>query len=218
MTVDSARPHVPSADDCALVVIDMHRGHIGPQATIPVPDAEAIVPTLSAFLAQAREFAIPIVHVRHESVDGIHNQQPVWLLKGWPADHCVPGSATTEFVIVPEPDDYVIAYKRTFNAFAHTDLDLYLRRLGRHTIAITGLTSDCCCLATAFGAVDLHYAVVAVSDCQQGMDLQSHTGALRIVEDVLGQVMTSIEFLAMMRGGGNDQRAASHQDATSVGR
>jgi ureidoacrylate peracid hydrolase len=149
-------PRQTSLDECAVVVIDMHEGHIGPDATIPVPFAETIVPTLIDFLAEVRARRVPVIHVRHENVDGIHNSHPVWLQKGWPPGHCAPGSVTTQFVVEPEAGDFVIDYKRTFNCFAHTDLDLYLRRLGRTTIVITGLTSDCCCLATAFGAVDLH--------------------------------------------------------------
>lgn len=200
MTVEGSEQRrlsqIPSVADCAVIVIDMHKGHLGPDATIPVAFADMIRPALTDLLEQVRAMGIPVIHVRHENIDGIHNQQPVWVLKDWPRDHCVPGSPTTEFVVVPEPGDFVIDYKRTFNAFAHTDLDLYLRRLHRSTVVVTGVTSDCCCLATAFGGVDLHYRVIALSDCQASMDLESHQNALKIVDSVLGQVMTSQQFVA----------------------
>jgi hypothetical protein len=37
--------------------------------------------------------------------------------------------------------------------------------------------------------------VIALSDCQLGMDPQSHTGGLRLVEEVLGRMMTSNDIL-----------------------
>lgn len=190
----------PEIDDCLVVVIDMHKGHIGPIATIPAPASEVdvMVPKLNNFLNEARKRNVPIVHVRFEAVKGIHNDHPAWIER-WSDAHCLRGSATTEFVLKPEKGDYVIESKRTYNCFAHTDLEIYLKRLHRHTVVITGIATDCCCLATAFGAIDLHYKVIAISDCQVGMTPQSSAAALGIVADMLGKVMTSEQFVAEAR-------------------
>jgi biuret amidohydrolase len=189
------------ADTCLIVVIDMHEGHIGPSATIPAPDApvQAMLLKMKKLLEGARRFAIPIVHVRYEAEDGIHNAHPAWDTR-WAKKHCVRGSETTEFVVKPEHPDYVINTKRTYNCFAYTDLELYMKRLGRDTIVITGIATDCCCLATAFAASDLHYKVIAISDCQVGMSVESHDAALGIVQAMLGQVMEAGEFLAASAG------------------
>lgn len=187
-------------DRCLIVVIDMHRGHIGSGATIPAPqaDLDRMIPVLAEFLDGARDLSIPIVHVRYEAVDGIHNAHPAWDRR-WAATHCLHKSETTEFVVKPEAGDYVIESKRTYNCFAYTDLDLYMKRLGRDIIVITGIATDCCCLATAFGASDLHYTAVALADCQVGMTPESHEAALGIVASMLGQVRTSEQFLEHAR-------------------
>jgi len=184
------------ADSCLIVVIDMHKGHIGPEATIPAPDAEVqqLVPRMESFLEGARDLSIPIVHVRYEAVNGIHNAHPAWDAR-WADKHCVVGSSTTELVVKPQHDDFLIESKRTYNCFAHTDLELYLKRLGRDTVVILGIATDCCCLATAFGAADLHYKVISILDCQVGMTIETSNAALAIVQAMLGQVMTSGEFL-----------------------
>lgn len=184
-------------DTCLIVVIDMHKGHIGSSATIPAPDdaVQAMLPKMTAFLEGARRSGIPIVHVRYEAVDGIHNAHPAWDAR-WAAKHCIRGSETTEFVIKPAHFDHVIETKRTYNCFAYTDLELYMKRLERDTVVITGIATDCCCLATAFAASDLHYKVVAISDCQVGMSTESHNAALGIVQAMLGEVTDSEAFLA----------------------
>jgi len=202
---------VPSSisDRCLVVVIDMHEGHIGPRATIPAPKpaVDAMLPVLERLLEGARAAAMPIIHVRYEAVDGIHNEHPAWD-KRWARTHCTQGSATTEFVVHPRAGDYVIEAKRTYNCFAYTDLELYMKRLGRDTLVITGIASDCCCLATAFGANDLHYAAIAISDCQVGMSSSSHDAALGIVNAMLGRVMMADEFLAHLPGTFQRQGAA----------
>ena len=54
-------------DHSAIVCIDMHRGHVGPdeELTLPAPRARARIPAHNLFHARARELGIPIIHVQH---------------------------------------------------------------------------------------------------------------------------------------------------------
>ena len=51
----------------AVLEIDMHRGHVGPEEelSLPVPRARARVDEHNAFQAAARELGVPVIHVQH---------------------------------------------------------------------------------------------------------------------------------------------------------
>jgi len=51
----------------AVICIDMHRGHVGPddELTLDTPRARARIPHHDAFHAACREIGIPVVMVQH---------------------------------------------------------------------------------------------------------------------------------------------------------
>ncbi len=64
----------------------------------------------------------------------------------------------------PLPQDYVIANKKGGSAFAHTELDFYLRTHHIKRLYIAGFALHVCVLATAWSAHDLGYEVVILED------------------------------------------------------
>ncbi len=62
------------------------------------------------------------------------------------------------------PEDIVLP-KRRFSAFFKTDLDITLRTLGIDTIAVAGLTTEICVLATALDGLCNDFYSVILSDC-----------------------------------------------------
>ena len=64
----------------------------------------------------------------------------------------------------PKPEDYVIK-KHRWNAFFQTSLELSLRTRGVDTIMLCGGAVHIGIASTAFGARDLDFNLIVVSDC-----------------------------------------------------
>lgn len=70
--------------------------------------------------------------------------------------------------------------KSVYSPWLGGDLDRLLRTAGITTLLITGGETDVCVLATVFGAVDLGYRVVLVSDAVCSSTNAGHDAAMRL--------------------------------------
>ena len=77
-------------DDTAVVEIDMHRGHVGPddRLTLPAPRARARVPAHNRFQAECRSLGMPIIHVQHWQRTGGSTTSTTGNTTGWPTGGC----------------------------------------------------------------------------------------------------------------------------------
>lgn len=193
---------------CAVVTIDLHRGHLDPAvATMPLPaDVAARVTEANArFLQGARERSIPVVHAltSYRSVAEIATN-PWWsAVAGSDAtranvlSHQLPGSPGLELMpaVYRPGTDLVVDTKKRYDAFAGTDLDATLRALGARTVLLTGVNTSSCVLATTTAGNARDYAMVVVSDCVDSMDPALHAPALAIVAGAFGWVADSAQVL-----------------------
>lgn len=103
----------------------------------------AIVPTIQFFLAEVRKLGGLIVFANDSYFKGD------FLFRGKMPPHAVRGSAGAEVIdeLKISPEDIILP-KRRFSAFFKTDLDITLRTLEIDTIAVAGLTTEICVLAT----------------------------------------------------------------------
>ena len=69
--------------------------------------------------------------------------------------------------IAPEPGDTVIR-KRTYSAFAGSDLAELLDRLGVDEIVLTGCSTELGLTATAIDALQRGFVITVPDDCQAG--------------------------------------------------
>jgi nicotinamidase-related amidase len=135
--------------DAALILVDLQQAiddpRWGPRNN---PDAEL---SIAALLAAWREEALPIVHIRHDSVEPDSPYRP-----DRPSHAFKPEAA-------PGPNEAVIG-KRGHSAFVGTPLEETLDALGATTLVICGVLTHNSVEATARHAADLGYRVFIVAD------------------------------------------------------
>lgn len=193
--------------DTVVVETDMHRAHLddSPDCPSPVPRGRAIVGAINQFNAACRSAGIPIIHVRTtvrpHNLDG-HNDQ-AWrrlmpMVTGRPlpsSEGRTEGSPWVQFVVDVAPEDIILSGKKRLSAFAYTDLEFLLRRIGRRTVIVTGLMTDCCCLSTAFDAVNRDFRVILARDLTRGYDPAMEDATERLLSLHVGLVLNSDELL-----------------------
>lgn len=172
----------------ALIVVDLQKGVVGLDLAHPV--AEVIAH--SRRLADGfRERGLPVVLVNVDGGAPGRTEQPR------------PGTARppdwTE--LVPElgrtPQDIVVT-KRTWGAFASTDLEQRLRSLDVTQVVITGIATSFGVESTARQAYEHGFNVTLAIDAMTDMDRDAHDCAVRYVFPRLGETGTTDAILALL--------------------
>lgn len=198
---------------CAVVTIDLHRGHLDPKiATMPLPaDRSAkVVARNQVLLDAARTAGLPVVHVvtRYRDVTEV-TTNPFWAsLNGTDAtrsnaeSHQIEPTRGTELMpgLLDPAHDVVIDTKKRYDAFLATDLSFVLDAHDIDTLLITGVNTNSCVLTTTIVASTRDYACVVISDCVDTMDGDTyHRNALAMIERAFGWVMSTDEAVATLR-------------------
>lgn len=211
-----------SLEHTALLLIDMHRGHLDPEvATLPVDAtwAAEILANTKTLLQGLRAIDMNVIHVttRYRAnkqgmpVDTYSNANPYYRWRSetgkvkviqkaarW---HNIEGSVQTQFMpeVQPLPGEHVVVKKR-YSAFHNTDLDLLLRCLQINTLIVAGVNTNNCITATTIDGCVRDYGMIVVSDCvASSYGKHMHKIALDLIENTFGWVMTSKEVLDLMR-------------------
>jgi nicotinamidase-related amidase len=202
-------------DKTAVVCIDMHRGHVGPedQVTVPAPRARAKIPHHDVFHAACREIGIPIIFAQgwyrpggFETADP-ENAEATWApfllyplyLPANPLmdEHSREGTKWLDLMVEHDPRrDHYVRTKKRYSAFYPTDLEFLLRRLGVENIVITGTFTDCCDTATAFDACNRDFRVIIPRDVVAGYSEELENAALMIISLHVGLVTDAPALLA----------------------
>lgn len=213
-----------TAEETAIVAIDMHRGHLDMDvATMPTKpeDARRVIANAREVLDFSRKLKIPVIHVVlvYRRIPGIGSEGMVshfWKAmhaaqsetdrltpgrKSTVREHNVAGSPGTQ--IIPElyrDGDYVINNKKRLDCFYGTDLRQLLEVLKVRTAVLMGINTNTCVLNTAFTAFNFDYRVVVLSDCVASMygdDL--HVLGLQNIARCLGWVITNQQFFEKIK-------------------
>lgn len=194
----------------AIVEVDMHGGHLDPDATCPSYRCAGLIDSINEFNARARQLKIPVIHCKttmrknYVDDDGRSSWRRMMLLNpDWKRspeqtkNHGIEGTRWSEFSVDVMPEDYVVNSKKRLSCFyPATDLEFLLRQLWREVVVITGLFSDCCDLCTAFEAANRDFKVVVPKDLQRGYSEEMEEAAAKIVSLYLGVVVESKELVA----------------------
>ncbi len=180
----------------AVVVVDMVADYFRPEAGLPItPHARAIVPVINRLTAAARRAGLPVVFACDSFLEGD------FIFGGRMAPHALRGSPGAEPVdLLERGEGDIVLPKRRFSAFFKTDLDQTLRTLGVEGVAVCGITTHVCVLATVLDAVchDLHTFVV--EDACASHKLEVHEAALSLYRnnplEPLLRVLTAEAYLA----------------------
>lgn len=189
--------------DTAIVEIDMCRGHLdeGPDVTCPCPRGREIVEPINQFNEQAREIGVTVIHVRAVNrkggVDDVKGNKAAWR-RVFPmtvgpipnADmHNIEGSRWCDFMVEVKKEDLTVNSKKRLSAFYPTDLEFLLRNLGKNTLVVTGLMTDCCVLNTCFDGSNRGFKMIVPRELTRGFNEEMETAALKIISLHLGLVV-----------------------------
>jgi nicotinamidase-related amidase len=179
----------------ALILIDLQRG-IAALPTEPRPSADVIRNAVRLADAARKSGALVVlVHVSFAS-DGanmvrkdVEESPSMQRALGW--DEIVDE-------LRPTASDVVVT-KRQWGAFYGTNLDLELRRRGRKTIVLGGISTNFGVESTARDAFERNYQLIFVEDTMAGFRAEDHTFAITRVFPRLGRVCSTEDVLDAWR-------------------
>jgi nicotinamidase-related amidase len=191
----------------AVLEIDMHRGHVGPEEalTLPVPRSRARVDEHNAFQAAARDLGVPVVHVqhwqRHGGIDDANsraaNRGANWRVlyelylppNELMLEHSWEGTPWLDLITEEVEGDYYVRTKKRLSGFYPTDLEFLLRQLAVTNVVLTGTMTDACVLSTAFDAANRDFRVIVPRDIVAGYNDEAEHGALMCISLHAGLVV-----------------------------
>ncbi len=153
----------------ALLIIDVQQGFNEPYwGKRNNPDAES---NIASLLSAWREHQLPIIHVRHCSVEPNSPLRPE-----------LPGNAFKPEAM-PLPGEQQFS-KSVNSAFIGTGLEQYLKQHDISSLVIVGLTTDHCVSTTTRMAANLGFEVTLVADATAAFDREGYNGVQYSAEDI----------------------------------
>jgi nicotinamidase-related amidase len=173
----------------ALIVVDLQKGIVG----LPCVDPIENVILRSRTLAEAfRRHGLPVVLVNVVAGAPGRTETPSRMPNPLPADFAD---------LVPEldrqPGDIIIT-KRSWGAFATTDLDRQLRARSVTQVVVTGVAIATGVEATARQAYEAGYHVILAVDAMTDGRAEAQKNALRNVFPRLGESGLTDDILALL--------------------
>ncbi|MFD4027934.1 isochorismatase family protein [Streptomyces sp. NPDC058576] len=155
----------------ALLVIDVQSAFVAGDAA--VPDATRLLDRVTGLLGRAREAGALVVHLQNDGPAGEPDEPgtPGWEL------HLPVRTGPAETVIRKSEDD----------GFEETPLGSVLAAAGVRALAVCGVMSEMCVLATARRALERDYRVVLPHDAHATYDIP----AAPDISDVVPAAMAS---------------------------
>ena len=179
----SDQPHSIAPDTAAggtaLLVIDMISCWDFPDADRLLPGARRLTAPIAALRARCRKAGVPVVYA-NDNRGRWRSDFPA--LVGLSIESGGTGATITQ-ALEPARDDYFVL-KPSQSAFFGTPLELLLRHLQVQRLAITGVASDQCVLATVLEARMRSLEVVVPRDCVATQSSARNRAVLRQLEEV----------------------------------
>lgn len=137
--------------------------------------AKKLVEPLRNFLSKMRSLSCPIIFACDSFLEGD------FIFRGRMKKHALRGTEDTKPFpdLGIEPKD-IILEKRRFSAFFKTDLDQTLRTFGVDTVAVCGINTHFCVLATALDAVAHDFFTIILEDLCAAYKDEIHRQALEL--------------------------------------
>jgi nicotinamidase/pyrazinamidase len=181
----------------AIIIVDMLEGNYD-KVRKGVKEEEKIVPLVRDFLKTCRRIGIPVIF----ACDSFLKED--FIFRGRMKPHALRGTKGTRPLSDLEPQSTdVILEKRRFSAFFKTDLDQTLRTLQIDTVAVGGINTHFCVLATAFDAVCNDFNTVILEDLSAAYKKEIHDNFLDAYRNSaiypIFRVMRSSEFFEEAR-------------------
>lgn len=216
----AAKPHsFPIVlSQTALLVIDMQndfchpQGFCGHNLGADLSSVRAIVPRIQAVIEWCRHHGLLVVYTRESHQADLSDVSPSKQLRYTNAGYPIgtPGNMG-RFLVQGEPGTALLDVftpletelqldKPAQSIFVGTDLEAQLRDRGITHLLLTGVTTQCCVLATYRHASDLGFYCLLLEDCCAAFSPSEHQAAIAVVQSengAVGWVARSEALLAM---------------------
>jgi nicotinamidase-related amidase len=161
----------------AVVVVDMVKDNLelSPHPHLAQRGRD-IVPAVRRLCEGARGRGCPMVYATDSFLPGDA------LFRGRMKEHSLRGTPGAEVsgLLDYRPGEDTWLPKRRMSAFFKTDLDMSLRLWGVERVAVCGLMTPYCVLATALDAVCHDFRAVIVEDASNAAEDRMHQGCLEL--------------------------------------
>jgi nicotinamidase-related amidase len=181
------------SENAALLVIDMQRFFLEPDAPGFTIGGPAIIPGVQRLIDAFRDEERPVIYTRHvHHPDG----RDAGIMGWWWDSMCIEGSRESEIYpdIAPLQDDKVI-FKHRYSAFYNTDLEIVLRGLAIEDLIICGVMTNLCCETTARAAYMRDYRVFFLADGTGAVNEEMHTATLKNLSYGFARITTIDEMM-----------------------
>ncbi len=172
----------------ALIVVDLQKGIVALPTIHPIAD---VVGHARALADAFRARGLPVVLVNVAGRAPGRTEQP-------PARMATPDGWTD---LIPELDRQagdIVVTKRTWGAFASTDLEARLKALGVTQVVIAGVATGTGVEATARQAYEQGFNVTLAIDAMTDMRPEAHDYSIGHVFPRLGETGTSREIVDLL--------------------
>ena len=185
--------------NAAVVVVDMLEGNYRKDRTGEKEEEKIIFPVRD-FLKDCRGLSVPVIFACDSFLESD------FIFRGRMKPHALRGTEGVKPLSDLEPDEKdIILEKRRFSAFFKTDLDQTLRTLNVDTVAVAGVNTHFCVLATAFDAVCHDFYTIILDDLSAAYKKEIHTSFVDAYRNSaiypIFRVMQSGEFIDAVKGG-----------------
>ena len=177
--------------ETALIVVDLQKGLAG---LMPTAAFDAVVERSSALTKGFRARGLPVVLVTVDGAAPGRTEQPPRHLGGFP-----PGFTDVVDELERQPADILVT-KRTWGAFATTDLEGRLRALGVTQVVVTGVATGTGVEATARQAYEAGFNVTLAIDAMTDPRAGAHDHSIANVFPRLGETGTADDILKLLKG------------------
>ncbi|HEX4195916.1 MAG TPA: isochorismatase family cysteine hydrolase [Caulobacteraceae bacterium] len=173
----------------ALLVVDLQKGIVRPPYVPPVSE---VVERAKALIGAFRARRLPVVLINVAGGAPGRTEQP-------PRHSGVPAEGFTDFIpeLDPQPDDIVVT-KRTWGAFASTDLEQRLKALGVTQVVVLGVATGTGVESTARQAYEAGFNVTLAIDAMTDPRPGAHDYSLGAIFPRLGETGTSQQIIDML--------------------
>lgn len=177
--------------NAALLIIDMLNEYLDPNGKIYCEAGRGIIDNIVTLKRYFTCNSMPIIYVNTSHINNGDPETEKWGL------HAMRGTWGGEVIPELAPNDNdIIVYKRTYDGFYNTELEITLRSLNVDTVVVCGIHTHVCVLCTALGAFYRGFHVIALEDCMTAGYRPNHESRLRFYNSHIGTLTKLEDFIS----------------------
>ncbi|MGU9820509.1 isochorismatase family protein [Pseudomonas sp. LF090] len=177
----------------ALIIVDLQHGIVGYPFIHPIGE---VIERSRALLDAFRERGLPVVLVNVNGFAPGRTERPRRITD------LPPDWADLIAQLGHQPSDILVT-KRSWGAFANTDLEAQLKALNVTQVVITGVVTDTGVEATARQAYEFGFNVTLAIDAMTDVSPEAHAYSLQHVFPKLGESGTAQAIIELLDNRGN---------------